>query len=100
MPEELKKKYDELVKQVNETVKGLNSPEVQAKYQKLQETFMTSTKKLGESLLELSKSVGLHPPPAMQKTVNDMFDEMQKSSQKMLVSNIFDSMYGVRALHK
>lgn len=96
----MKKKYEELVKQVNETVKGLNSPEIQAKAQKLQETLSTSIKKIAEQVNELSKSFGLQAPPAMQKTINEMADDLQKTMQKMGVSYMFDSMYGVHALYK
>jgi len=85
VPEELKKKYEELVKQLNDTIKGLNSPEVNAKAQKLQETLTTSVKKIGEQVMDLSKSFGLAIPPTMSKAFSEILEEVNKSSKALAV---------------
>lgn len=71
---------------MNEVTKGLSSPEVQAKYQKLQETFNTSVKKLAEQTNELAKSFGVTTPPGVQKAVTEIFDEIAKAAAKIQVS--------------
>lgn len=83
VPEEMKKKYEEFVKQINDTIKGLGSPEVKTKAEELQKTLAASIKKIGEQAVDLSKSFGLALPPTIQKTINEMFEEVQKTSKVM-----------------
>ena len=87
VPEELKKKYEELTKQINEGIKGLSSPEVKAKAEELQKTLTTSIKKIAEQVNELSKSFGLAVPPTIQKSLTEIYDEMQKTSKVISVGN-------------
>ncbi|XP_065205692.1 uncharacterized protein LOC135835386 [Planococcus citri] len=81
--DDFKKNVENIVKQFNETVKNINTPELQGKVKNVQEALQASFKKVGEQLNELAKSAGVAPPPAIQKTLNEIYEEISKSSQKV-----------------
>ncbi|WP_272688301.1 hypothetical protein [Providencia sp. PROV041] len=81
--EDFKKNAENIVKQFNETIKNLNTPELQGKVKNVQEALQASFKKVGEQLSELAKSAGVAPPPSIEKTLKEIYEEISKSSQKV-----------------
>ncbi|KAK7602267.1 hypothetical protein V9T40_009708 [Parthenolecanium corni] len=73
--EDLKKKIEEVQKQITESLKGLNSPDVQKSTEKLRDTVLTSSKKITESLNEVAQKLGVAPPPAIQKSLQEIHEE-------------------------
>ncbi len=66
-------------------MKNLNSPDVQKSAQKLQETLSIGFKKSAEAFNELAEKFGMAAPPSVKKSLSEMYEEINKTIQKIQV---------------